>query len=359
MAKELDNNPKLTSYIKTLTFLVGIICVILAGFVLLEMRSVIVPLVLALIISFILNPIILFFEKRHIPEIISIILVLTATFFVLFLIAQLINLNIKSFLANINQYEERFKSILTKILDGLSLASGAVRFGNESTQFPTISAILENISIKDIVTAILGSISSILSETFLVLLYLLFLLIGRNKMIHKLDVAFDSEMSLKVKTIVKKINKQINKYIITKTLISLLTAVLVTITLWLFNVEFAFIWGFLTFLLNFIPNIGSFIATVFPITFSLIQFDNVMIAVWIGIILFTIQFLVGSVLEPKILGQSMGISPVVVLFSLLFWGYAWGIIGMILAVPLAVLIKIILENISGLKPLSILMSDYK
>jgi predicted PurR-regulated permease PerM len=84
-----------------------------------------------------------------------------------------------------------------------------------------------------------------------------------------------------------------------------------------------------------------------------------MIAVWIGIILFTIQLLVGSVIEPKILGQSMGISPVVVLFSLLFWGYVWGIIGMILAVPFAVLIKIILENISGLKPLSILMSDYK
>jgi AI-2 transport protein TqsA len=359
MAKELDNNPKLISYIKTLTFLVGIICVILSGFVLLEMKSVIVPLALALIISFILNPIILFFEKRHIPEIISIILVLTVTFCVLFLIAQLINLNIKSFLANINQYEERFKSILTNILDAFSLASGAVRFGNESTQFPTISAILENISIKDIVTSILGSISSILSESFLVLLYLLFLLIGRNKMIQKMDVAFNSETSSKMKTIVRKINKQINKYIITKTLISLLTAVLVTFTLWLFNVEFAFIWGFLTFLLNFIPNIGSIIATFFPLTFSLIQFDNVMIAVWIGIILFTIQFLVGSVLEPKIMGQSMGISPVVVLFSLLFWGYVWGIIGMILAVPSAVLLKIILENISGLKPLSILMSDYK
>ena len=101
MPKELDNNPKLISYIKTLTLLVGIICVILAGFVLLEMKSIIVPLVLALIISFILNPIILFFEKRHIPEFISIILVLTVTFCVLFLIAQLINLNIKSFLANI------------------------------------------------------------------------------------------------------------------------------------------------------------------------------------------------------------------------------------------------------------------
>ena len=159
--------------------------------------------------------------------------------------------------------------------------------------------------------------------------------------------------------IVKKVNAEINKYIITKTLISFLTGALVTFTLWLFNVEFAFIWGLLTFLLNFIPNIGSIIATLFPITFALVQFDNVMIVIWIAIILLGIQFVVGNVVEPKVVGKSMGISPVVVLFSLIFWGYVWGIVGMVLAVPIAVFIKIILDNISELKPLSVLMSDYK
>ena len=169
----------------------------------------------------------------------------------------------------------------------------------------------------------------------------------------------DEEKYQRLKAIVTKINQGINTYILTKTLISLLTGALVTISLWLFNVEFAFIWGLLTFLLNFIPNIGSIIAILFPITFSIVQFNNYLIVIWIAVVLLSIQFLIGNVVEPKIVGKSTGISPVVVLFSLIFWGYVWGILGMVLAVTIAVFIKIILENISELKPLGILMSDYK
>jgi len=206
---------------------------------------------------------------------------------------------------------------------------------------------------------LLGIICVILSDTFLVLLYLLFLLLGRDRLLHNLDIAFKSELASTIKEVVRKTNTQINKYIITKIWISLFTGILVSLTLWLFGVEFAFIWGLLTFLLNFIPNIGSIIASLFPIVFSMVQFDNFVIVIWIASCLLLIQFLVGSVLEPKIIGHSMGISPVVVLFSLIFWGYAWGIIGMILAVPFAVMIKITMENISGLKPVSILISDHK
>jgi predicted PurR-regulated permease PerM len=227
------------------------------------------------------------------------------------------------------------------------------------SETPGISAIFKDISIKDTVSSILRSISDILSDFFVVILYLVFLLIGRHGLISKFDLAFNSETSRRMKTIVKKINQEINKYIITKTLISLLTGGLVTMALWLFDVEFAFIWGLLTFLLNFIPNIGSLIATAFPIIFSIVQFDNILIVIWITAVLLLIQFLIGNVLEPKVVGKSTGISPVVVLFSLIFWGYVWGIVGMVLAVPIAVLIKIVLENISELKPLSVLMSDYK
>jgi AI-2 transport protein TqsA len=342
-----------------LIVLLGIICVIMAGYIIIELKSIIVPFFLALIISIILNPIIIFFEKKHIPELISILIVLIATFFVMFLIGQLINLNIKSFIANINLYEARFRSIVNKAVELFSIARSETIGGTENTRFPALSAIIQNTSIKDIVTSIVGSISSILSDTFLVLIYLLFLLIGRDRLVKKMDLAFKSKTSARLKEVIKKVNSQVNKYIITKTLISLLTGVLVTLVLWAFGVEFAFIWGLLTFLLNFIPNIGSIIASLFPIIFALVQFEKIIVVFWIALCLFLIQFIVGNILEPKIVGQSMGISPLVVLISLIFWGYAWGIIGMILAVPLSVLLKIILENISGLKPLSILISDQK
>ena len=354
-----DNTQTLIRYTRTIIVLLGVICVILSGYILIEMKTIIVPFVLALIISFILNPIIVFFEKRHIPEAVSILLVLILAFFILFLVGQLINMNVKSFLANINQYEARYQDIKQNFIEILSIARGTSQDSYNNTPYPAITAIIHDTSIKSIVTYILGSVSSILSDSFLVLLYLLFLLLGRDRLVRKLEIAFEAEMSSTLKEVVKKINKQINKYVVTKTLISLFTGILVSTTLWIFGLEFAFIWGLLTFLLNFIPNIGSIFASIFPIVFSLVQFDNFIIVIWIALSLLLIQFLVGNILEPKIVGKSMGISPIVVLFSLMFWGYAWGIIGMILAVPFAVMIKIIMENISGLKPVSILISDYK
>lgn len=327
------------------------------GFILIEMKSIIVPLVLASIIGFILNPIIKFLKKKHIPELISILLVIALTFFVLFIIGKVINGNIQSFMANIQQYEPRLKSLIQEILALLGKTESSITKENFSEELPGLAAVIENVSIRNIVTKILNSVTVLLSNTFLVLLYLVFILIGRNKLAYKFDAAFNPEISTKMKDISRKITEQINKYILTKTLISLMTGSLVYVTLLLFGVEFAFIWGLLTFLLNYIPNIGSIIATIFPITFALIQFESFVFVIWIAVILFLIQFVVGSLLEPKIVGQSMGISPLVVLFSLIFWGYVWGIIGMVLAVPFAVFIKIVFENISGLRPLSVMMSD--
>jgi len=95
------------------------------------------------------------------------------------------------------------------------------------------------------------------------------------------------------------------------------------------------------------------------IVFSIVQFDNFITVIWIAIVLLAIQIIIGNVVESKVVEKGMGISLVVVLFSMIFWGFVWGILGMVLAVPIAVFIKIVLENINELKPLSVLLSDYK
>ena len=359
MTAEQDNKTLQVRYLKILILLVGVLCMIVSGFVLIELRSILIPLVLSIIISFILNPIILFFEKRRIPELISFLLVIAITFFALFLVGHMINRNIQSFMANMTQYEARYKTIIENILAFFDLSGKTISRENFSQEFPRIAAIFDNISVSSIVANTLRSVSALLSDTFLVLLYLLFILIGRNKLIHKFDIAFKAETAKRMKDISQSINEQINNYIITKTIISLLTASLVFLTLWLFGVEFAFIWAFLTFLLNFIPNIGSIIATMFLVAFALIQFDNILTVVWIALILASIQFTIGSILEPKIVGHRVNLSPIIVLFSLIFWGYVWGIIGMLLAVPFAVFIKIIFENVTELRPLAVLMSEHK
>ena len=346
-------------YLRMIIALLAIICVIIGGIIIIELKSLIVPFALALIISFILNPIINFFRDKHIPDGITILIVLLLTFLILVLVGQLVNLNIQSFIANFSQYESRLQVITKKITEILNIFNTQNPGADAKFNPATLSTIMQDISLRDIVTSILGSVSSLLSDTFLVLLYLLFLLIGKGKLVHKLDIAFDKKIAGRIKDVIFKVNKGMNRYILTKTMISLLTSILVLIVLWSFGVEFAFVWALLTFALNFIPNIGSIIATLFPIVFSIVQFNQIMIVVWIALSLLVIQTVVGNFLEPKIMGRSMNISPLVVLLSLMFWGFAWGIIGMILAVPIAVFGKTVMENISGLKPFSILMGDHQ
>jgi len=218
---------------------------------------------------------------------------------------------------------------------------------------------LKDFSISGVITTTLSSITRFLSNTVLVMLFLLFILMGRNQFNKKLEMAFDKKRSSRVVAVFTNINEQIQKYILMKTLISLITAALVTGVLMYFNVEFAMIWGILTFLLNFIPSIGSVIATILPVTTALIQFESYLTIILVAAILISIQFIMGNVVDPQVVGGSVNLSPLVVLFSLIFWGWLWGIIGMFLAVPLSVVIKIVMENIDSLRFISVLMSTGK
>jgi AI-2 transport protein TqsA len=112
----------------------------------------------------------------------------------------------------------------------------------------------------------------------------------------------------------------------------------------------------LTFLLNYIPTIGSIFATAFPVIIAVFQFESLWPALWILLILTLIQQSMGNFIEPKFMGEGLGLSPLVVLFSLFFWGWLWGILGMILAVPLAAMVKIVCSNIPSLKFVGELMS---
>ena len=159
-----------------------------------------------------------------------------------------------------------------------------------------------------------------------------------------------------INEVIKKIDSQVQRYLAIKTIVSLITGILVTVVLMIFGVDFAIVFGFLTFILNYIPNIGSFIATAFPVAIAAFQFETFWPAFWLLIILIAMQMAMGNIVEPRLMGEGLGLSPLVILFFLFFWGWLWGIPGMILAVPLAAIIKIVCSNIPSLQFVAVLMS---
>jgi predicted PurR-regulated permease PerM len=335
--------------------LLGILVLIAVGFVLHQARSILLPFSLAVFIGYVLNPLITFFERRRIPAVISVLLAMVVTFLVLNFFAMLIYTSIKSFTAEFPKYEQRFNAIFEQIVRLLEIPPEILTGTGEGTQ-PTLLSTVQGFSLSKIIVAVMGSVLNFVSNTVLVLLFLLFILVGRNQLARKVHVAFSPDVAHRISDMLVNMNAQIQKYLIAKTMISLATALLVTAVLLLFGVEFAVIWGILTFLLNFVPTIGSIIATVLPVAVTVFQFGSLVPILWVGVSLVVIQVVMGNILDPRIIGQSVNLSPLVVLFSLIFWGWLWGIIGMFLAVPISVTIKIIFENIESLRFLSVLMS---
>lgn len=336
--------------------LLGILTVIAVGFVVYQIRSIILPFALAIFISYVLNPVIQFFEERRIPTFLAILLSIILTFLVLNLLGIMIYTSIKSFASEFPKYEARFSIVLDNILRFLNIPREIFEGQSDNPDRLKWLNSIRELSLHRLILNTLGSVLNIVSNTFLVMLFLIFIMIGRNQLALKVQLAFRPETAMRIAGILKNINRQIQKYLIAKGLISLTTGLLFGLALFLFDVEFALIWGLLAFLLNFIPNIGSVIATVLPLSIAFFQFNSITTILWLAIVLGIIQVVIGNFLDPRIVGRSLNLSPLVVLFSLMFWGWLWGIIGMFLAVPISVIIKIIFENIDSLRFIGVMMS---
>jgi predicted PurR-regulated permease PerM len=150
----------------------------------------------------------------------------------------------------------------------------------------------------------------------------------------------------------------IQKYFTIKTFTSMLTGVAITLALVAFQVQYAVLWGFLGFLLNFIPVIGSMLAAIPPILLALF-YKEPMTVLWLGVFYVLINNLISNVLEPKIMGDGLGLSPAVIFFSLIFWGWVLGPVGMFLAVPLTMTVKIALDSHPDTRWLGILLSNFR
>jgi len=205
--------------------------------------------------------------------------------------------------------------------------------------------------------SLFNSISEIFADAFLVLLYTVFLMLEDAMIPLKLKAMIsDTDKHQNALALIKKISKSINEYVMLKTVVSLITATVSYIVMLIIGIDFAFFWAFLIFVLNYIPTIGSLVATLFPALIALFQFGEISSFFIVLGCIGAIQVVVGNFIEPKIMGSSLNVSPLVVLISLAFWGSIWGIVGMVLSVPITVILIILFAQFQTTRNIAILLS---
>ncbi len=335
-------------------WLLAMLGIIALGTILVVMQSVILPLVVAVFLSYIFKPIVVFLVARRIPNAVALIIVFIVIAALFFGLGSIVYASVNSFVREFPKYQERLTVMLEQssvLVESLAARAGIDTTGMKPSDLVDVSAL------GSFVSSGAGSFLSFLSSFVMVMLLMFFILAASGEFIAKITVAFTRGQSFAFASVIRDIDTRMRQYLIAKTLISLLDAGLTTATLLIFGVDFALLWGLLTFLFNFIPSIGSLVAVVFPFIFALLQFDTLTIPLLVLFILGALQGGVGNIIEPRFMASRLDLSPLLVLVSLLFWGWMWGAGGMILSVPIMSAIKIVCESVEVLNPVAVLMGN--
>lgn len=331
-----------------------LLLIVLVTFILQTLSFLFIPLCFAILISYALGIPLDFLKRYHLPVFLRILLVMAIVLLLIFMLGKLVMLNVASFQSQLPEYETKFWEYANIILSRFNISPAQAR--------EALDAFLGNIrqnqlSFGSVIQRVSGSFFSFLGNVLWVVLFMAFILVERDSFIKRLVHHLGTKNAEPILASLQQINDSVKHYLGLKTLISFLTAVLVTVILAAAGVDFALLWGVLTFILNFIPNIGSIVATLPPIAITLFQSGSFGKTFLVGILLLCIQFVVGNILEPKIMGRGLNLSPLVVLFSLIFWGWLWGIPGLLLSVPLTGAIRIAMEQIDATKTAAVLISN--
>ncbi len=220
----------------------------------------------------------------------------------------------------------------------------------------TFGLIEEGGEVSDLFGAVLSFIGGLGTTSITVLFFLMFIIFEAGLLPGRISAAYPGEANEKIKDVRADIEESINVYIIVKTGVGVGTASIAGIILFIFGIDLWFLWALLTFILNYVPYIGSLVASVPPLLLGFIMLEPGTV-IFMGILLIVNQQIWGNIIETKWCGSKLDISPVLLLIVAAFGFWLWGIIGMVLSVPFVVIFKIILENIEPTRPIAILMSE--
>ena len=317
--------------------------------------SVSINLILSVFIFLMMLPFVTALEKIHVKGFIATLIAILLIVIIVFLVVWFILYTVNQLLSIIPAYTHRFTFLdaylmnIIKSLRDVEDADSVVKLFNIDWA-NTLMPILRSVS---------ASAIEIAKNAVVTILLAVFLLLERHTLVPKMAAASQNKNNPeKASLMLDRINRQVSKYLGTKFILSLITGILFYLIALFTHLDLAFLWGVLAVLLNFIPTFGSIIITALTILMAVVQFLpnwTPIIIVAIGTI--AVQMIVGNIIDPRVQGNQLNLSPFVILVSLSIFGYVWGIVGMFLAVPIISILQIAFANMDSTRGIAIMMSS--
>ena len=340
----MDNNVKRTAKAPAVLILASFIIVV-AGMK--AASSILVPFFLAVFIAVICAPPLFWLQRKGVPKVLALVLILVAILVVGLLFGALIGPSLNHFLSSLPDYQERLSTHIATLISWL-------REKGVNIPVEEVSGALHPGWVMSLAGGIFSALSSVLTNAFLILLTVVFMLLEVADLPKKLRVVLKNpERSLST---IEKFSQSAKRYLVIKTLISAAVGLVIWLWLLILGVDYPVLWGTLSFLLNYVPNIGSIIAALPVALLALVQLGvgSALLTV-LGFVV--VHIVVGNIIEPKLTGKGLSLSTLVVFLSLVFWGWVLGPIGMILSVPMTSLVKIALESYEETRGLAIMLGS--
>ncbi len=333
-------NPSIETRVQTVCLL--ILSTVALAFAIYWLQAALIPVVLALFLTILFNPLVsVQMRKLRLPRVVAVASTVLLGFFVMAGLSLVISIAINQFAGYMTTYQAQVEKVYNDIMEALPLEKVGV---DRSKLMSPLSASPEG-QLGDLLFGALRSVFNIASQAMLVLIFLFFLLLGKSRDQPDANTTWGE------------IDSHVKRYLIVKTLISVVVGIVVWAILAVVGVPLALTFGLLVFLFNFVPNIGSIIATLLPLPILLVDPSITTGGAIVAMVLPSIvQFVLGNLVEPRLMGDSLDLHPATILFALIFWGAMWGVVGMLLAAPITAIMRILLEKLEITAPIAALLA---
>jgi predicted PurR-regulated permease PerM len=336
-----------------LTLVLALALVLMTGWLLAIGQAIILPILLAVIAVYVLTtaaaalgrvPVI-----NRLSSVLLHALVLLAFTAAVIALALVVSVTLDELAAAMPRYQQNLEALAAKAADVVGIESPTWEDIRDTT--------FGSMNFQAILLRILGGLSSLGLTLFLVVVYAGFLMAERGHFAAKLAAAFpQGDRAELTGRLVREVNRKIGDYLAVKTGINIVLGALSFVILWGMGVDFALFWAVVIGLFNYIPYVGSFLGVFFPVALAMLQFGEIWPVFLIAVALSAAQVLVGNFVEPWLMGNSLNLSPFVILVSLVAWSSIWGLAGAILAVPITAILVIVLSEFPGTRPIAVLLS---